>query len=152
MASASNEVTYTYNDDGTIATMTDRNGTTHAYEYDDDGNQIADVVTTLGAGVDGTVMERDTSYNDEDQPIDYTTKNAAGSVLSQIDETYNGDGDVTEEAQSHNGEVDDDTPSVSYGYEDTAGGQDRQTSLTYPDGREIAYGYGSSASGVPSPW
>jgi hypothetical protein len=54
-------------------------------------------------------------------------------------------GNITK-AQSHDGPVTDDTPTVGYGFQETAGGQDRQTSLTYPDGREIVYGYGSGGS------
>ena len=30
--------------------MTDRDGTAHLYKYDDQGNEIADIVTALGAG------------------------------------------------------------------------------------------------------
>jgi len=69
-----------------------------------------------------------------------------GTILSQVEETYDGDGDITSDAQSHDGAVDDDTPSVDYSYQDTAGGQDRQTSITYPDGRKIALSYGASGS------
>jgi RHS repeat-associated protein len=144
--SSSQQVTYTYNSDGTVATMTDRDGTTHAYKYDDAGHQIADVVTTLGTGVDGSVMERDTSYNDLGQPVTYTAKNAAGTVLSQVGETYDGNGQTIAESQSHDGAVTSDTPTVGYGYQETAGGQDRQTSLTYPDGRQITLSYGDSGS------
>ncbi len=128
-ASSSQQVTYTYNSGGQVATMTDRDGTVHAYEYDDAGEQIADVITKLGAGVDGTVMERDTGYNDQGQPATFTTKNADGVVLSQVGETYDGNGEVVAEAQSHSGVVGTGTPTVGYGFQETAGGQGHQTSL-----------------------
>ena len=56
-ASSSSEVTVTVDAQGQTLTMTDRNGTTHTYSYDSLGRQIADTITTLGSGVDGSVMK-----------------------------------------------------------------------------------------------
>lgn len=42
--------------------MTGRNVSVHTYEYDALGRRTADVVTTLGTGVDGTVRRIGRSY------------------------------------------------------------------------------------------
>src|SRR5207244_3981182 len=58
-----NTESYTVNALGQRTTMTDRNGTTHAYTYDVLGQQTSDTVTTLGAGVDRSILRIDTAYD-----------------------------------------------------------------------------------------
>lgn len=84
-------------------------------------------------------MERDTAYNDQDQPVDYTTKNAAGVILSQVQDSIDGNGEITSQAQSHSGAVTGGTSAIGYGYTETAGGQERQSSMTYVNGRQITF-------------
>ena len=54
---------------------------------------------------------------------------------------------MTTDAQSHSGAVGGGTPAVSYAFADGSGGNTaRRTSLTYPDGRVVAFGYGSAGT------
>jgi hypothetical protein len=56
-------------------------------------------------------------------------------------------GQLITEYQSHSGVVNvSTTPKVQYGYADDAANTIRPTSLTYPNGREISYDYGSAGS------
>ncbi len=48
-------VTYDYDRTGVQTSMTDANGSVHEYSYDEAGRRIADVVSTLGSGVDGAI-------------------------------------------------------------------------------------------------
>ncbi len=56
---------YVYNALGQVIQSTDRDGNTHDYTFDALGRQISDTVTTLGAGVDGSVRRIDTAYNNQ---------------------------------------------------------------------------------------
>ena len=105
--------------------------------------------TTLGSGVDGYVQAIGTAYNLQGLPYLYTSYSDADAttVLNQVENVYNGLGQMTVQYQSHSGAVDtDSTPEVQYGYSSIADGS-RKTSLTYPDGRQIDFNY---ASGVDS--
>ena len=54
---------------------------------------------------------------------------------------------MTTDAQSHSGAVGGGTPAVSYAFAAGSGGNPaRRTSLTYPDGRVVAFGYGSAGT------
>jgi YD repeat-containing protein len=52
------QVKTSYYIDGKIKTVTDQNGTVRTFEYDAHRLPIADVVTTLGNGVDGNVKPK----------------------------------------------------------------------------------------------
>jgi len=141
---------YTYNALGQVATMTDRNGNVHTYTYDVLGRQSSDAVTTLGSGVDGTVRRIDTAYDTGDRPSVYTSyADAAGTtVVNQVQQIYNGLGQLITEYQSQSGAVNtSSTPKIQYAYSEMAGGANhsRLTTMTYPNGRVITYNY---ASGV----
>jgi YD repeat-containing protein len=146
-----NTESYTYNALGEVTGYTDRNGNTHSYVYDVLGRQISDQVTTLGSGVDGTVRRLDTAFDTRGRPYLYTSyADVAGTtVLNQVQQSYNGLGQLTSEAQSHSGPVNGGTPTVQYSYSfvSTAGGPNnsRPVSMTYPNGRVLNYNY---ATGV----
>ena len=55
LPSTSSEETYTVNALGQVVTYTDRDGDVHTYTYDVLGRETSDAVTTLGAGVDGSI-------------------------------------------------------------------------------------------------
>ena len=143
---ASNQESYQYNALGDEATFTDPNGTTHAYTYDVLGRQTSDAVTTLGAGVDGTVRRLTTAYDTGGRPYLFTSFNAAsgGAIVNQVEDLYNGLGQLTGEYQQQNGAVNTaTTPEVQFAYTELAGGQNnsRLTSMTYPNGRKLDYVY-----------
>ena len=150
--SASQEETYTYNALGQIASMTDRNGSTHQYSYDVLGRQTSDTVTTLGTGVDGSVRRIDTAYDQQGNPYLFTSyaDTAGTTVVNQVEDLFNGLGQLTTEYQSISGAVDmSTTPSVQYAYTEMSGGQNnsRLVSMTYPNGRVLNYNY---AAGLDS--
>jgi RHS repeat-associated protein len=69
----------------------------------------------------------------------------SGSVVNEAQFSYNDFGQLVTDYQEHGGAVNTSTsPKVQYGY--AAGGDNtiRPTSTTYPDGRVLAYHYGSS--------
>src|SRR5690606_11031503 len=109
-----NTESYKTNRAGQRTALTDHNGTVHAYTHDLLGRLTLDDVTTLGTGVDGTVRKLETSYNDQGLPLLLTSKSSGGTVLNQIQRTYNGLGQLIEEEQEHDGAVDGSTLSVQY--------------------------------------
>src|SRR6202012_4936232 len=60
--SASNDVSQTYDHLGETLTETDQNGNTHTYTYDSLGRMTLDAVTTLGSGVDDSILALGYSY------------------------------------------------------------------------------------------
>ena len=142
---ATDDVSYAYDALGETTGMTDQNGTTHAYSHDVLGRQTLDAVTTLGSGVDGSVMAIGTTYNSQGLPYQETSyANANGTgVVNQDQDVYNGLGQLTGEYQSVSGAVNTSTtPEVQYGYSDPSLGS-RQTTMTYPNGRVLDYVYSS---------
>jgi RHS repeat-associated protein len=148
--SSSQQETYTVNALGDTKTKTDRDGNAHTYSYDVLGRKTADAVTTLGTGVDGSIRRIETAYDTGNRPYLFTSYNAAtgGSIVNQVQEAYNGLGQLTEAWQSHSGAVNTSTtPNVQYSYTLMAGAvnNSRLTTMSYPNGRVITYNY---ASGV----
>jgi hypothetical protein len=59
-------------------------------------------------------------------------------VLNQVQENYDGLGNIVSDAQSHSGAVSSSTPSVDYCYDQSTG---ELESMEYPNGRTLNYGY-----------
>jgi YD repeat-containing protein len=71
----------------------------------------------------------------------------SGNVVNEVQFAYNDFGQIINDYQAHAGAVSTSTtPKVQYGYASGSANTIRPTSLTYPDGRVITYGYGSSDS------
>jgi RHS repeat-associated protein len=150
--SSSQQDTYTVNALGQTIQATDRNGNVHGYTYDILGRLTADAVTTLGAGVDGSVRRIQYAYDTQGNRYLTTNYDAAtgGNIVNQVQRVYNGLGQLTGEYQSHSGAVViGTTPEVQYAYTDLAGGANnsRLTSMTYPGGYVVNYNY---ATGLDS--
>jgi RHS repeat-associated protein len=148
--SSSQQESFTVNALGQNLTYADRNGNVHSYSYDVLGRITTDAVTTLGSGVDGTIRRIETAYDTGDRPYLFTSYNAAsgGSIVNQVQDAYNGLGQLTEQWQSHSGAVNTSTsPNVQYSYTLMGGGvnNSRLTSMTYPNGRVLNFNY---ATGV----
>jgi RHS repeat-associated protein len=144
--SANQQMTYTYNALGQVSNMTDRNGTTHQYSYDILGRQTSDTVTTLGAGVDSSVLRLDTAYDQQGNPYLFTSyaDTAGTAIANQVEDVYNGLGQLIAQYQSHAGSVViGTTPEVQYTYNEMANGENnsRLTSMIYPNGRVINDNY-----------
>ena len=146
---AADRQTYTYNALGEPLTYTDQNGTSHAYAYDVLGRSTADAATVASGNpqaVDTAVLRLETAYNSQGLPYLFTSYDAAGggSVVNQVQDVYNGLGQLTTEYQAVSGAVNTSTtPKVQYAYTEMSGGANhsRPTSLTYPDGRVVGYNY-----------
>ncbi|WP_153559327.1 RHS repeat-associated core domain-containing protein [Roseimaritima sediminicola] len=71
----------------------------------------------------------------------------SGSVINQVTRQFNGFGQVTQTFQAHSGAVNTSTtPSVGASFTNGSNNTLRPTGISYPDGRTVAYGYGSSGS------
>ncbi|MBO0699083.1 MAG: RHS repeat protein, partial [Zavarzinella sp.] len=153
-ASPGQKDSYTYNQLGEVLTSSDRNGTVHTYGLDVLGRKTSDMVTTLGSGVDGTVMEIDRAYDGQGNAYLVTSKDGSGNVVNQVQDAFNGLGQLVQESQATGGPVNTQatggpgnnstTPSVQYGYSFLPSGTNnnsRLTSITYPNGRRLDYEY-----------
>ncbi|HLY64785.1 MAG TPA: hypothetical protein VKU60_04545, partial [Chloroflexota bacterium] len=134
-SSASDQNSFTYNAAGETLTKTDQNDNTHTYTYDVLGRVTSDA-TSIYAHID-------TTYNSQGLP-DTTSVYSGGTLINQVEDFYNGLGQLTSEYQSHSGAVSTSggaiSPYVSYAYDTSAHGS-RISSMTYPDGRVIGYVY-----------
>ncbi|MFL5245944.1 MAG: RHS repeat domain-containing protein [Gemmataceae bacterium] len=147
--SSSEAELYSVNALGETKTLTDRAGNVHTLAYDVLGRVSADAITTLASGFDGSVRRIETAYDTQGNSFKFTSFDAAtgGNVVNQVQRAFNGLGQLTQEWQSHAGVVNTGTtPSVQYGYTLMAGGinNSRLTSMTYPNGKVLNYGYGTS--------
>ncbi len=123
--SAANDVESTYDALGEQLTKTDQNGTTHTYAYDTLGQEISDSVTLpMGnpENIDTSVMELTYNFNSAGLPFQQTSLNSTGGVVNQVEDVYNGLGQLTNQYQSVSGAVDTSTtPQVQYVYYDRDG-------------------------------
>jgi RHS repeat-associated protein len=147
-SSSSEEESSTVDALGETTTTTDRNGSVHTLSYDVLGRVVSDAVTTLGAGVDGSVRRIDTAYDSQGNPYLVTSYDAAtgGSIVNQVERQFNGLGQMTADYQQAGGAVNTSTsPVVQYSYSEMAGGMNasRLTSMTYPSGYVLNYNYAS---------
>jgi YD repeat-containing protein len=132
LASSSQQETLTVNALGQTLTATDRNGSVHTLTYDVLGRVISDAVTTLGTNVDGAVRRIETAYDGQGNPYLITSYNAAssGTIVNQVQQAFNGLGQLTTEWQAHGGAVNTSTsPKVQYAYAEMPSGAD-QSRLT----------------------
>lgn len=147
--SGSDQVWLTYNRLAQRTSLTDQNGSVHQYDYDLLGRLTQDRVTTLGTGVDGAVRRIETTYEVRGLMEQINSLSSAtvgsGSTLNAVQFSYNDFAQSIRTYQAHAGAVDTSTtPSVQMGYADGSANTVRPTSLTYPNGRVLTYGYGSS--------
>jgi RHS repeat-associated protein len=148
-----NQAAFTYNALGQTITKTDQNGTEHTYTYDSLGRQTLDSVTTLAAGVDGSIRAIGTTYNAQglvDTQTSYSVPSANSSdIVNQVENLYNDLGQLVQQYQSPHGAVitsgTNATKSVHYAYSDPSSGA-LLTSMTYPSGQVINYSYGTNGS------
>ena len=156
-------VQFAYNLDGTMATRTaqktagDANVITFVYDGTL-GRLERQRVTTLGAGVDGTVRSMKYTMDNlgrRQMVTSYSDDNCTTAV-NEVAFEYNGLGALTVEHQEHNGVKGGGTLAVQYAYDATSGTYNglsnvltkglRLTNITYPNGRKSFRNYGSGAS------
>jgi RHS repeat-associated protein len=146
--SASQQDSYLVNALGQVTQYTDRNGNVHQYSYDVLGRLTSDAVTTLGAGVDGSIRRIEYGYDGQGNLSLITSYNAAsgGTVVNQVERIFNGLGQLIGEYQSHSGAVvQGSTPEVQYAYNEMSNGENnsRLVSMTYPSGYTLNNNYNS---------
>ncbi len=145
--SAADDVSFTFDALGDAVSRTDQNGTTHALKYDVLGREVSDSITTLGTAVDGSILCLGYSFNGQGLAYQQTSySNAAGTtIVNQVQDSYNGFGQIIGEYQAHGGAVNTSTtPQVQYAYtEAVSGNNSRLTSMTYPNGRVLNDNYNS---------
>ncbi|WP_245764674.1 RHS repeat-associated core domain-containing protein [Planctomicrobium piriforme] len=149
-SSSSDEVFFTYNRQAQRTSLTDQNGNVHDYDYDLLGRPVQDRVTTLGAGIDGTVRRLQRTYEVRGlvQSLSSVDNAAVGSgtVLNEVQFTYNQFSQVRRAYQAVDGTVNTSTtPRVEYNY-DTSDYRARPWLLKYPSGRQLIYTYGEEDS------
>ena len=110
---------------------------------------IHDRVTTLGTGVDGAIRRLSTTFEVRGLPSKLTSYDNAtvgsGSVVNEVQFAYNGFAQLTKDYQSHAGSVNlSSTPKVQLTYANGSANMIRLTSLVYPNGRTLTYGYGTT--------
>jgi RHS repeat-associated protein len=148
--SASDDISYTVDNLGEALTMTDQNGTTHSYGRDLLGRTTSDSVTVLGSGVDGTVRLHTIDYNEQGSVYQMTAYADTGgmTLVNQVQDGYNGLGQLTDEYQADSGAVvtsgPTPTPQTQYAYSDPSSGS-LMTAMTYPNGRVLDYGRDNNA-------
>jgi len=103
---------------------------------------------TLGAGVDGAIRRIEIAYDTAGRPFLYTSYDAAtaGNIVNQVQQVYNGLGQLITEYQEHSGAVNTSTSAkVQYVYSEMSGGANhsRLVSITYPNGKVFNFNYGA---------
>ena len=146
--STSDDETCTYDALGEVTSLKDRNGTTHTYAYDTAGRLITDTAVVAAnnpENVDTTVTKLTYSYNSLGLPFEQTSLNSSDGVVNQVQDDYNGLGQLAAQYQSVSGPVSSgSTPEVQYAYSDPSTGS-RLTEMIYPNERILYYGYNNNA-------
>ena len=141
--STPDEVVMAYNRQGQMKSKEDQLGTIHAYSYDALGRLASDAVTTLGSGVDGSVLRIGTTYEVRGMAQRVTSYNAAtaGDIVNEVWMVYNDFAQLIAEYQAF-GEATTSSPVVQYAYADGSANTVRRTGMTYPSGKILYYLYG----------
>jgi len=138
---------------GRTTNTTDQRGVVHQFTFDLAGRLTADTATSLGSSgvVDGRVRRIGTTYDDLGRAYQVTSYSDTGgnTAVNQVQYEYNGWGQLAREYQNHDMLVATTAaPSVQYAYTDGASGgvatYVRLTAVTYPNGRTVQYGYGTT--------
>ena len=128
-------VTYTYNRQGQVTTMTDQAGTIHSYSYDKLGRILEDAATfPSGSDLDQTVKAITRSYEVRGMLETVSSIGSGTTVLNQVQLAYNAYAQLEKDYQEHSGAVDTGTSLfVAYSYADGSANTVRRTGITYPD-------------------
>lgn len=134
----------------------DSNGSQQTFIYDVVGRLIQDNLNLAGSGVDSTVRSLVYGFDTNGQLStagSYSGAGGQGTLLNQVEEKYNGYGQLVGEWQSHSGAVNtSNPPQVQYNYTygtnaNTGQSYSRLTSMVYPNTRQLDFVY-TGNSGV----
>jgi len=139
-SAGTDQVKISYFLDENIKTITDQNGTVRTFSYDPQRRLAAETITTLGAGVDGTVHKVARTYNWFGSLERITSLDVSNNVLNEVMYTYDNNQRLLRIYQAHEGAVNTTTtPYIEYGYHALVPG--RLVSVTYPGGKLLTYTY-----------
>jgi RHS repeat-associated protein len=146
---SSDVISFKYNRQSQITETQDQGNTVHSFDFDNLGRQTQDRITTLGTGVDGSILRIATTYEVRGMKESLTSYDNAsvgsGTVVNEVQFAYNDFGQLSTDYQSHSGAVNTTTtPKVQYAFANGSDNTIRPTTLTYPDGRVLTYDYGTS--------
>ena len=144
-------IEFKYDRQQRVTQVKDQQQTVHAFDFDALGRPTQDRVTALGSGVDGAVRRIATTYDILSRREKITSYDnptvGSGSIVNEVQFAYDDFGQLVTEYQEHGGAVNTSTSlKVGYSYADGSSNTIRMTKMTYPDGRELNYDYGSSGS------
>ena len=140
-----------YNRVGDLIQRKDQREVVRQFDYDKLGRLTDDRVTDTGRpgeNVDDEVLRISRTYEARGMLASVTSHDheevGQGSVLNEVGFSYDDFGRLVGEEQAHAGEADGSEPQVQYSHADGSDNIARPTGLTYPDGRELTYDYGSA--------
>ena len=144
-------IEFKYDRQQRVTQVKDQQQTVHAFDFDALGRPTQDRVTALGSGVDNAVRRIATTYDILGRREKITSYDnptvGSGSIVNEVQSIYDDFGQLITEYQEHGGAVNTSTSlKVGYSHADGSSNTIRLTKMTYPDGRELNYGYGSSGS------
>lgn len=146
-------VSYSYNRVGELRSVTDQNGTVHAYERDELGRVNADRVDTLGTSVSGLTLDgsvRSIRVDFDNFGRLDTVKSHSGTasttpIVNAVKFAYTDLWQIASLLQDVDGDVGVatglPTRTVGYTYSNGASNHSRLTGLVYPSGATIDFGY-----------
>ena len=145
--STNNSYSYFYDNLGEpYYDVSDPNGSQTSFTFDVLGRMIQDNAAGLGTNVDSSVRSLVYGFDTNGQlstASSYSGTSGTGTLLNQVEENYNGYGQLIEEWQSHSGAVNtNSSPQVQYNYTygtnaNTGATYSRLTSIVYPNGRQL---------------
>ena len=107
-ADSADPIRFTYNRQSQANWMQDQNGNVHEYDFDGLARRLADIVSLLGAGVDGAVRRIDTAYDIRGM-IHLITSRAGtaadSTIVNQVLRQFNNFAQLQKEYQEHDGPV-----------------------------------------------
>ena len=144
-------IEFKYDRQQRVTQVKDQQQTVHAFDFDALGRPTQDRVTALGSGVDNAVRRIATTYDilgRREKITSYDNPSVgSGSIVNEVQSIYDDFGQLITEYQEHGGAVNTSTSlKVGYSYANGSSNTIRPTKMTYPDGRELNYNYGSSGS------
>jgi RHS repeat-associated protein len=143
---------FAYNAQGETVWRKDQAGTEHTYTLDARGRLTLDDVTTLAAGIDGTVRKISRTYDALDRSVLVTSKDASGGALNEVEFEYDRYGVVSKIWQEWTGAVTGSSKRVEFAYSFPTNGTTslRRTSTTYPGSTVITEVYNSGTDDILS--
>jgi hypothetical protein len=150
LAFTTDKVRYKYNRQGEAFSIKDQRASDRQFDFDKAGRVIHDRVMNLGLGGVGPVRRISRTYDVRGLLATVTSYSdqlpGSGTVLNQVQLTYNGLGQLLSDQQEHTGAVLAGSPKVQYTYRDGANNLFGRSTIVYPDGKTFTYDYGAATT------